>query len=116
MRKNSRLVYSTTTESGAGALTTPVDHDGAQAVDARQGDGMVSIHRHTKGRKGSGVSIIKGLSMDEKSLKALARQLKQKLGVGGSIKEGHIELQTSRRQQIKEHLESQGYSAKIAGG
>jgi len=114
MRKNSRLVYSTT-ESGAGTLTTPVDHR-AQAVDARQGDGMVSIHRHTKGRKGSGVSIIKGLSMDEKSLKALARQLKQKLGVGGSIKEGHIELQTSRRQQIKEHLESQGYPAKIAGG
>jgi translation initiation factor 1 len=85
-------------------------------LDIPKTDGIVKIHRETKGRKGNGVSIIVGLAMDEENLKTLAKQLKQKLGIGGSVKHGHIELQTGQREQIKDYLQSQGYQVKIAGG
>jgi translation initiation factor 1 len=49
-------------------------------------------------------------------LKALARELKQKCGVGGSIKDSDIEIQGDQRALIKTELESRGYSVKLAGG
>ena len=53
-------------------------------------DGIVRIHRETKGRKGKGVSIIQGLDLDEKSLKSLCTELKKKCGCGGAVKDGAI--------------------------
>jgi len=113
MNKNSRLVYSTATKSGT-TLEGLVQKKKVTA-EVQKTNSIVKIYRQTKGRKGNGVSIIEGLSIDEENLKALAKQLKQKLGIGGSVKHGQIELQTSQRQQIKEYLQSQGYQVKIAG-
>lgn len=110
MNKNSRLVYSTSSKS-----VTPKAFTGQKSTMADT-DGIIRIHRQTKGRKGNGVSVIVGLIADEASIKTLAKQLKRKLGVGGSVKQGNIELQTSEREQIKEYLQSQGYQVKIAGG
>ena len=110
MNKNSRLVYSTSSKKVTSKAFTE------QKSTVAEPDGVVRIHRQTKGRKGNGVSIIVGLAADEASMKILAKQLKRKLGVGGSVKQGHIELQTSEREQIKEYLQAQGYQAKIAGG
>ena len=85
-------------------------------MSTRETDGILRIHRQTRGRKGNGVSIITGFAADEENLKKLAKQLKQRLGVGGSVKQGNIELQTSEREKIKQYLELQGYQARIAGG
>ena len=79
-------------------------------------DGYVRIHRETKGRKGAGVSVIRGLELDKNALKPLCKTLKQKCGCGGSIKEGTIELQTDNREKIRSILESAGFKTKIAGG
>lgn len=40
-------------------------------------DGIIRLHRETKGRKGKGVILIKGLQLDEKSLKSLAKEIKK---------------------------------------
>lgn len=80
------------------------------------GDGVVRLHRETKGRKGSGVTLVRGLAVDEVELKALAKALKAACGVGGAIKDGVIELQGEQREKIKPLLESRGYKVKIAGG
>jgi translation initiation factor 1 len=80
------------------------------------GDGIVRISRETKGRKGSGVSLISGLPLDEDGLKKLASQLKQKCGTGGSIKNGVIEIQGDHRELLKTELARQGYQVKLAGG
>lgn len=79
-------------------------------------DGIVRIGRETKGRKGSGVSIINGLPLDDSDLKKLARQLKKKCGTGGTIKSGTIEIQGDHRELLKQELSKLGYTVKLSGG
>lgn len=110
---SSRLVYST--DKGQ---VKPKDKPTAQAPagDGLPGNGIVRLHRETKGRKGKGVTIITGLGLTEQELKPLAKKLKQLCGTGGSIKEGNIEIQGEQREKLKGYLEDQGFTVKIAGG
>ncbi len=80
------------------------------------GDGIVRIHRDSKGRKGKGVSVIKGLGLGAEELKPLAQKLKKQCGCGGTVKEFDIEIQTDNREQLKSLLEKLGYQVKLAGG
>ncbi|GIU42489.1 stress response translation initiation inhibitor YciH [Shewanella algidipiscicola] len=104
---NVTLVYST----DIGKIT-----EKKQPESAPQGDGIVRIHKDSKGRKGKGVSVIKGLGLDEKALKALAQKLKKQCGCGGTVKEFNIEMQTDNREQLKTLLEKLNYQVKLAGG
>lgn len=81
-----------------------------------EGDGIIRISRQTKGRKGKGVSIVSGFLMTEPELKLMAAQLKKVCGCGGSVKEGNIEIQGDKRNEIKAYLEKQGHTVKLAGG
>lgn len=83
---------------------------------AATGDGIVRLHRETKGRAGKAVTIIKGLPLAGDELKALASQLKRKCGVGGAMKDNNIEIQGDLRDFLKVELEKLGYSVKISGG
>jgi translation initiation factor 1 len=83
---------------------------------ASNGDGIVRLHRETKGRGGKAVTLIKGLPLAGTELKALAKDLKQKCGVGGALKEQNIEIQGDQRQILKTELEKRGFTVKIAGG
>jgi translation initiation factor 1 len=108
MSNNSRLVYST--DQGR---IRPTDEPPASAP---AGDGIVRLHRDSKGRKGKGVTLINGLPLTDEPLKQLAKTLKQQCGVGGSVKDGVIEIQTDDRQKLKTLLEARGFTVKIAGG
>ncbi len=79
-------------------------------------DGVVRIHKQSKGRKGKGVSIIKGLGLEQKELKVLAQKLKKQCGCGGTVKNFNIEVQTDNRESLKALLEKQGFTVKLAGG
>ena len=85
-----------------------------QALPA--GDGIVRLIRETKGRKGKGVTLITGISLENEELKNLAKSLKQKCGSGGSVKEGVIEIQGDHRDMLEQELVSLGYKVKRAGG
>ena len=80
-----------------------------------QGDGVVRI---TLKRLGGGTtaSVVTGVPLDEDELKDLARALKQKCGVGGSVKDFCIEIQGDKRNILKAELEKRGYTVKLAGG
>lgn len=105
--KNSKLVYST--ETGR------VKEEKSK-TEIPTGDGIVRIRRETAGRNGKGVTTITGVPLAESELKELAKALKVACGVGGSVKEGIIEIQGDQREKIKTELEKRGYTVKLAGG
>ena len=104
---NSRLVYST--DNGRIKEEKPVS-----AIT--KGDGIVRIRRETAGRNGKGVTTITGIPADETDIKNIAKALKQTCGVGGSVKDGVIEIQGDHREKIKADLEKRGFTVKLAGG
>jgi translation initiation factor 1 len=55
-------------------------------------------------RKASYVTLILNLSQEDSHLKSLCSKFKQRLGCGGSVKEGRIELQGDQVQQVKAYL------------
>ena len=79
-------------------------------------DGIVKVSRATKGRKGSGVTLITGLPLDPDRLRALAGQLKKQCGAGGAVKDGVLEIQGEHRDQVVTILQQLGYTVKRAGG
>ncbi|MCK5880681.1 MAG: stress response translation initiation inhibitor YciH [Sinobacterium sp.] len=93
------------------------EHDGrcANAAATMQGDGRVRIQRETKGRKGAGVTLVTGIPLAEKELKLLHKKLKKKCGVGGTLKNGVLELQGDQRELLLAELSAKGWDVKIAG-
>ena len=77
---------------------------------------VVRVGRETKGRGGKGVTIISDLPLDEKALIEFAAKLKTRLGTGGTVKDGRIEIQGDHRDRLVAELEGMGYRAKRAGG
>jgi translation initiation factor 1 len=80
-----------------------------------QGDGVVRIMLKRLGG-GKTASVVTGIPLDEDEMKDLARSLKQKCGVGGSVKDFCIEIQGDKRNILKAELEKKGYTVKLAGG
>ena len=62
------------------------------------------------------MTIIKGFEGEVQEIKALAKMLKNHVGVGGSIKNGEIIIQGNYREQLMEKLKSLGHQVKRIGG
>jgi len=115
--KNSSVVYSTDQGRMCPGCGHPVPKCACAAKRAApKGDGIVRISRQTKGRKGKGVSLITGVPLPLEGLEALAKQLKQRCGAGGAVKDGVIEIQGDHRDVLALELKSRGYTVKLAGG
>ena len=76
----------------------------------------LKVGRETAGRRGKGVTTIFDIPLAGDALKDLAATLKQKCGVGGTAKEGRIEIQGDQRERIVSVLEAMGYRVKRVGG
>lgn len=115
---SSRLVYS----SEQGRICPSCSKPAAGCVcrkssgKAPQGDGIVRVGRETKGRKGKGVTTVAGVPLPEPELKKLAKELKQKCGTGGTLKDGVVEIQGDHRDQLIELLTAKGWTVKRSGG
>lgn len=62
------------------------------------------------GRNGKTVSIVHGFVGSETDLQALGKLLKQKCGVGGTVKDGDIIIQGDHRSRLIEFLKNEGYT------
>lgn len=80
------------------------------------GEQELEAHFSNKGRGGKTVTVIKGFIGSDDERKALAKLLKTKCSVGGSVKEGDIIIQGNFRDKIIEILKSEGYPVKRIGG
>ena len=87
----------------------------AKAARATAG-GRVNVRRETAGRRGKAVTTVSGVALDDEALRALAGRLKKRCGVGGSAKDGVIELQGDQRTAVMEVLAAEGLDAVLAGG
>ena len=116
--KNSSLVYSSESGRICPKCTKPVDTCNCRkqttAVPVR--DGVVRVGRETKGRKGKGVTLINGVPLPASELKKLAKELKQKCGTGGTLKDGVIEIQGDHRDALIDLLKAKGWTVKRSGG
>ena len=65
-----------------------------------------------KKRAGKQVTLISGFVGREDDLKALAKWLKSKCGVGGSAKQGEIIIQGDFRERVRQLLMAEGYRVK----
>jgi len=110
-KQYSRTVWS----SEAGDQRKEMKPAGGQ-ISLPPGEQVVYLHRDSKGRGGKGVTVLRGLALTEADLAALAKKLKQLLGVGGTVKAAAIELQTQEREKIAAVLTKLGYRVKVAGG
>ena len=54
--------------------------------------------------------------LDDDGLRELAGRLKKRCGVGGSVKDGVIELQGDHRDAVVAVLRGDGYDVVLAGG
>lgn len=67
-------------------------------------------------RKGKPITILEGYTGSDKDFKLLAKELKQKLSVGGSFKDGKIIIQGDYRDKIMQMLKDKGFAVKRVGG
>lgn len=85
-----------------------------ETIDAK--DQYLEAHFSNKGRGGKTVTVIKGFRGTESNLKSLAKLLKTKCSVGGSVKDGEIIIQGNYRDMIIQILQTEGYYTKRVGG
>jgi translation initiation factor 1 len=77
----------------------------------------VDILRQTAHRGGKTVTVVKnfvGIGLPEKEM--LAKQMQKSCGVGGTVKDGQIEIQGDKRQEVARILTEAGFKPVFAGG
>ncbi len=79
--------------------------------------GRVDILRQTAHRGGKAVTVVanfKGIGLPEKE--RLAREMQKACGTGGTVKDGRIEIQGDKRDEVARILMKAGFQPVFAGG
>ena len=100
---------------GAASAQSPAKAKSAESKPRSRG--RLDIKREKTGRGGKTVTVVygwKGISLDEKTI--LMKRIQKRCGVGGAIKDGNIEIQGDKREEVKAVLEEDGFRAVFAGG
>lgn len=73
----------------------------------------VTLFFERKGRAGKSATILADFSgIDREEITALASELKQRLGCGGSERDGEILIQGDRRQDLRKLMSDRGFKVK----
>lgn len=79
---------------------------------AQQGKTMLNVMLDKRNRNGKRVTLVTDFVGTDEALKALAKELKQHCGVGGSARGGEILIQGDFRDKILAYLKSRGFKAR----
>ncbi|MCB0279992.1 MAG: translation initiation factor [Calditrichaeota bacterium] len=74
---------------------------------------LLKVKLETSGRKGKVVTTISNFIGQDSDLNDLARILKNKCAVGGTVKNKVIEIQGDQKSKLKSVLESMDYRVKL---
>ncbi len=100
-----------------GPESQPVIETPAEQSKPKKSRGRVDIIRQKAGRGGKTVTVVKGfvgIGLPEKEL--LAKKMQKVCGVGGTVKDGQIEIQGDKREDVARILEEAGFRPVFAGG
>ena len=100
--------FETTTDATTSATKGATSDTSMTSAQKRAQKLRLAMER--AGRGGKTVTIVRGFTGSQEELEELCKTLKQKIGVGGSAKEGEIILQGDHRPKVAELLKSLGYS------
>ncbi len=84
---------------------------------AAKNRGRVDVLREKAGRGGKTVTVatgFTGIGLPEKE--ALAKKMQKACGVGGTVKDGRIEIQGDKRDEVARILTEAGFRPVFAGG
>jgi translation initiation factor 1 len=105
--RNSNIVYSTD------GLTEPEDEsrcsDGLRPLSGLE----VRIQLDRKQRAGKSVTVVTGIRVAGEQLIELAREIKSLCASGGTVKDGHIEIQGDHRSRVDTFLRKKGYKTRV---
>jgi len=114
--KNSNLVY--TTDHSREKCPKCGQYDCVcETSDEQPLSGQTAkITLDRKGRKGKSMTVVKGLKVNPNHLADIAKTIKQKIGTGGTAKEGRIEIQGDHRDKVATLLREMGVTIRFSGG
>ena len=79
--------------------------------------GRVDITRQTAGRGGKTVTVVSGfIGISQSEKEQLAKKMQRACGVGGTVKDGCIEIQGDKREPVAKILAAAGFRPVFAGG
>ena len=117
MNDNDRLVYSTGPE---GRVTCPNCRkapcecpEGLAGAPKKRAQAEPVRLSFRKTGKGSGLTLVDRLPMHPAGKEELLKKFKKRLGVGGAVKLGVLEIQGEHREFVKAELEAAGYKLKV---
>lgn len=115
MTDRPRIVYSTDKGEVCPRCGWPVKQcvcSSTRATESVPTKVVAKLRMEKSGRGGKVVTVIDGLPNNADFLKTLATELKQLCGTGGAVRDGAIELQGDRRDRLRPHLASKGFTVK----
>lgn len=98
-------------------VNAPTDSKTSKRGAKNTNRGRVEIRRQTAHRGGKTVTVISGfvgIGLPEKE--SLAKQMQKTCGVGGTVKDGNIEIQGDQREKAAAILAEAGFRPVFAGG
>jgi translation initiation factor 1 len=109
---DSKLVYSS--EHAVPRKEKRADRNPATTIAPAKRRTIVRLDR--KGRGGKSVTVIEGLQLSGEDCEKLLQKLKAKLGTGGTVKNGTLEIQGDHCDAVMAALSGIGYLPKRSGG
>ncbi len=91
-------------------------NDAATTANALRQNHQIKISRIKSGKKGKTVTLITGLDLNSQQSINLLKELKTKIGTGGTYKDGSLELQGDHVNSAFNYLTEKGWKPKKSGG
>ena len=116
MAKNKKKDFSGVVYSTDPDFTYASEESAEGNVDLLPSQQNLRVSLDKKQRGGKAVTLVTGFVGSGDALADLGKRLKQKCGVGGSVKDGDILIQGDFRNRVVELLAAEGYRVKQSGG